>query len=44
MVVLAMYTFNFAHPGHLIGRDMGKSLSKKDRSSLELETVQTGRV
>ncbi|KAF9049252.1 hypothetical protein BDZ89DRAFT_1126656 [Hymenopellis radicata] len=40
MVVLAMYIFNFAHPGHLIGRDMGKSSTKKDLSFFELEAVQ----
>ncbi|KAF9049274.1 RTA1-domain-containing protein, partial [Hymenopellis radicata] len=40
MVVLAMYIFNFAHPGHLIGRDMGKSSMKKDLSFFELEAVQ----
>ncbi len=44
MVVLAIYTLNFAHPGHLLDRDTGKSLAKKDRSSMELSIVDRERV
>ncbi|KAK0438671.1 RTA1-like protein [Armillaria borealis] len=40
MVVLAIYTLNFAHPGILIGRNMGRSRSaldaEKNDSALEL--------
>ena len=36
MVVLAMYTFNLAHPGFFVGRDMGKEVEKKDSSSLQM--------
>ncbi|KAF8919312.1 RTA1-domain-containing protein [Mucidula mucida] len=44
MVVLAIYTLNFAHPGNLLDRDMGKSFAKKDRSSMELSIVGRERV
>ncbi len=40
MVVLAIYTLNFAHPGVLIGRTMGRNRgavdAEKNDSALEL--------
>ncbi|KAK0201384.1 RTA1 like protein-domain-containing protein [Desarmillaria ectypa] len=42
MVLLAIYTLNFAHPGYLIGRGMGKDRAiedQKSESAIELGTA-----
>ncbi|KAG7442279.1 uncharacterized protein BT62DRAFT_1079400 [Guyanagaster necrorhizus] len=33
MVILAIYTLNFAHPGRLIGRGMGRDRAIEDQKS-----------
>ncbi|KAK0460205.1 uncharacterized protein EV420DRAFT_1763121 [Desarmillaria tabescens] len=42
MVILAIYTLNFAHPGYLIGRGMGRDRAiedQKSESAIELGTA-----
>lgn len=37
MVILAMFALNLAHPGRLIGRDMGNNIAAMEKEGSEVQ-------